>query len=717
MEKKFLVFSLIFFLYMIPSVSGESIVPTGEPVYIGVLLPLTGITGLPLLDALNYGVDQINSGGGIEGRPVRLICRDTMSGNLQTYAKELALDPRISVVIGPFLSDELFEISDLFIRNQKVLVSPSASSDEIFRAFAGTGNVWRTTTNDRDITSAIMQHLSAHQAQSVALLSPNTTEGKTFYDWIPFWAIETGINLTECIEYSSSDEIASDISKIDESNPDYIIFVDTGSSLDIQTVLTTLKNGNSSSHLYLIQPNVNKYGYIEEKSEALMIDVLLGGLGKVIHTSSISVPLPDDTLLLMSPSPDSDFVDGFTEFSGKESSYFVPEVYDALLVSAEIMCRFNANPSKSPMDAANTILLNENGMITPRTKFGIQSAFKIIQKGNVPVMTGATGLLTFASEGTDRKTPWYQTYLVKDEFVYEDPVFFQSLEKQEHSSDELPVQSSETMGQEKTTSVEGEFWAVIGGLTEDWINYRHQADALTMYQLVKEHGVPDDHIILLVYDDIPFHPRNSKPGEVYHIPDVEEVRNTAIPDYTGSLVNKQTIEDILTGTNTFSKNPVLGSDENATVLVYFASHGAEGGQLILGNGEERISSYELSSIINKMRQNKKFGRMLVILESCFSKATAAEVTTPGVLIMTASEKDETSKSDTYDSDLSNWISDEFSNNLISILRKSDNSLSVSELYKETFREVRSSHPSIVNNNNSFSLHTPVSVFFGESVPE
>ena len=125
-----------------------------------------------------------------------------------------------------------------------------------------------------------------------------------------------------------------------------------------------------------------------------------------------------------------------------------------------------------------------------------------------------------------------------------------------------------------------DFWAVIGAFSRDWTNYRHQADALTMYEFLKDRGVPDDHIILLVYDDIPSDKRNSKPGEVYHTPGEEEVRKRANPDYIGDQVNKQMLMDLLSGIPLHNEKPLLQSDKNSTVLIYLSSHGDPGGNLI-----------------------------------------------------------------------------------------------------------------------------------------
>ena len=45
-----------------------------------------------------------------------------------------------------------------------------------------------------------------------------------------------------------------------------------------------------------------------------------------------------------------------------------------------------------------------------------------------------------------------------------------------------------------------------------WFNYRHQADVCHAYQIVHAHGVPDDHIIVMMYDDIAYAKENLTPA-------------------------------------------------------------------------------------------------------------------------------------------------------------------------------------------------------------
>lgn len=701
----FLLILCSFISVCIPCVLSEE----DGPLHIGVLLPLNGPEGQPLYNALLLSQNQINEGGGIGGRPVQLILRDTSTGDLMKYAEDLAKDPRIKVVIGPYSSDDLFAVADVFIKKQKVLISPSASSDEIYRAFAGTGSVWRTVSNDGDITLVLLQHIKQNRGKNVALLTINSTYGNTFYDWIPYWAIEYNITITGEEKFSTLDDIAGAVDRLCKVRPDYLIFVHSGSGNEIRSAIETLKELNSSTIPYFIYPTVDKEGQILLRPDAQDQQKLLeSGIWNIHNISVLSTIIPNKTLMLMSKEWDPGFSKEY-KISKYGQSDYAPEVYDALLVASGVMARITAYPQKSPMNAALSILTNESGDLVPRTEEGFQSAFKQIQQGKTPVFTGATGPLLFKSEGTDRREPWYGTYRMEDGKIVSDPVLHQNLTKSDNKSG-LADNSTDLSITLVQNISQGDFWAVIGAFSREWTNYRHQADALTMYEYLKSQGVSDDHIILLIYDDIPTDKKNTRPGEVYHKPGEEEVRKRATPDYIGETVDKTTLTDVLFEKVESDGEPLLQSDENSTVLVYLSSHGVQGGDLLFGNDSKRITPDEFASIVDKMKEKKVFGRMLIVLESCFSGVIADSITTPGVIVMTASAQNETSKAASYDSALSTWLSDEFTTELISRLKNSDSSVTLRQLYQQIFYHVRSSHPTISMHNASLDI--PAGLFFG-----
>lgn len=49
-----------------------------------------------------------------------------------------------------------------------------------------------------------------------------------------------------------------------------------------------------------------------------------------------------------------------------------------------------------------------------------------------------------------------------------------------------------------------------------WNNYRHIANALSLYHSVKRLGIPDSQIILMLADQMPCNSRNCFPGEVFN---------------------------------------------------------------------------------------------------------------------------------------------------------------------------------------------------------
>ncbi|KAG7246339.1 hypothetical protein CRUP_017086, partial [Coryphaenoides rupestris] len=48
----------------------------------------------------------------------------------------------------------------------------------------------------------------------------------------------------------------------------------------------------------------------------------------------------------------------------------------------------------------------------------------------------------------------------------------------------------------------GANWVVIVAGSNGWYNYRHQADACHAYQIVHKNGIPEEQIVVMMYDDL-----------------------------------------------------------------------------------------------------------------------------------------------------------------------------------------------------------------------
>ena len=184
--------------------------------------------------------------------------------------------------------------------------------------------------------------------------------------------------------------------------------------------------------LYLLYPDIDPDNQVWDRADSETLQALLdSGLWKIDTVSTLSTKVPDGTLILMHKPWDSQFSEEYQAIAHGETSGYVPEAYDAVLTGAQVMARFTAFPDISPKTAALTVLTKGTGEPLPRTVQGIQTGLSNILAGEIPILTGATGPLTFREEGTDRLIPWYETYQIQEGTVREDPIVYRKTTKSE----------------------------------------------------------------------------------------------------------------------------------------------------------------------------------------------------------------------------------------------------------------------------------------------
>ena len=100
-----------------------------EPILIGYLPALTGpssSTGVGINRGIQLAVQEINAAGGIDGRQLELITRDTQSDPTKAVngAAELTRGQKVSVVFGPVNSGESLAVVPLLARANTPQVHP-----------------------------------------------------------------------------------------------------------------------------------------------------------------------------------------------------------------------------------------------------------------------------------------------------------------------------------------------------------------------------------------------------------------------------------------------------------------------------------------------------------------------------------------------------------------------------------------------------------------
>src|SRR6266849_1618196 len=100
-----------------------------EPIRIGFLPALTGpssSTGIAINRGTLLAVDEINGAGGVNGRKIELIVRDTQSDPTKAVngSAELSSRQKVNVIYGPLNSGEALAATPLIARDGVVQLHP-----------------------------------------------------------------------------------------------------------------------------------------------------------------------------------------------------------------------------------------------------------------------------------------------------------------------------------------------------------------------------------------------------------------------------------------------------------------------------------------------------------------------------------------------------------------------------------------------------------------
>ncbi|XP_032261709.1 legumain [Halichoerus grypus] len=227
----------------------------------------------------------------------------------------------------------------------------------------------------------------------------------------------------------------------------------------------------------------------------------------------------------------------------------------------------------------------------------------------------------------------------------------------------------------------GKHWVVIVAGSNGWYNYRHQADACHAYQIVHRNGIPDEQIIVMMYDDIANSEDNPTPGIVINRPNGSDVYAGVLKDYTGEDVTPQNFLAVLRGDEEAVKGKgsgkVLKSGPRDHVFVYFTDHGATG-ILVFPNDDLHVK--DLNETIRYMYEHKMYQKMVFYIEACESGSMMRHLPADiNVYATTAANPTESSYACYYDEKRSTYLGDWYS---VNWMEDSD----VEDLTKETLHK-------------------------------
>ncbi|KAJ7345119.1 hypothetical protein JRQ81_001069 [Phrynocephalus forsythii] len=227
----------------------------------------------------------------------------------------------------------------------------------------------------------------------------------------------------------------------------------------------------------------------------------------------------------------------------------------------------------------------------------------------------------------------------------------------------------------------GKHWVVIVAGSNGWYNYRHQADACHAYQIVHRNGIPDEQIVVMMYDDIADNEENPTPGIIINRPNGTDVYKGVVKDYVKEDVTPENFLAVLRGDVEAVKNKgsgkVLKSGPKDHVFVYFTDHGAPG---LLAFPYGDLKAQDLKETIQYMYHHKKYQKLVFYIEACESGSMMEQLPDNiNAYSTTASNSEESSYACYYDEKRQTYLGDWYS---VNWMEDSD----VEDLKKETLHK-------------------------------
>ena len=184
-------------------------------------------------------------------------------------------------------------------------------------------------------------------------------------------------------------------------------------------------------------------------------------------------------------------------------------------------------------------------------------------------------------------------------------------------------------------------WAILVAGSDGFWNYRHQADVSHAYQIMKAGGIPEDHIITMMYNDVASSSENPFPGELYNHPgdDVPDVYKGVVVDYEGKDNTPENFMKVLLGDESTGKK-VLKSTEEDNVFLFFSDHG---GSDVLCWPSSDLGKEDFQNTLKKMHEKKMYKHFVLYIEACYSGSMGVGFPEDlGITIVTAANDRESS---------------------------------------------------------------------------
>ena len=691
-----------------------------------------------LNEALSYDTLKIS---------LKLEWYDELSADLNALSRELAGREDLIAIIGPFGNESMAQFAPACQKTHKPLIAPTVTSEEIIRRYAVStaGNkqqtnkeafFWPLCESDVALTETMLKHYKTQAGQNdlkCAVFSPADRFGQTFYDWAPFHTRNLNLELESNQQFTTNQELL-------DLATEYLNSIDGTDSLatsfciaETTQQLFEVAGITEPSKTYFVFPSISEEG----------ITALKGNKTATLQGYQGFSPYAD---------PTTGFEQEYEHRFGVKPTFAECKFFDALLLSGlatiiyEHLAAFltQSQYAINMNEWINSIVI----MMADERDYGdsetqpiwrakdIHQYIESVLNADSKPLSGASGVIMFDSETRMQiaRTTYVNWQIDNNRIIhktYYGPNGKLATDSGNVFDEESALRDFADMATDQQQTIPypaltGQYAILVQG-SNSMNNYRHQADVLSVYQMLRQKGFDDDHIILIIDGALAFDPNNNEPGvirnymlghdllggndsvtnrewaqqfEGYSFFDIEYP--AAIVDYDTDSLDAADIADILTGKRSDHLPVVLPQDEGNNVLLYWSGHGRNvrhGGTDELVWRETVAGNGMTASLLRQTIEQMNYRKILTIVEPCYSEGVIQPLHgLTGVLAMSGASGDEQSWAENWNAVLGRygtWMYDRFTRNVVNYLTANPTA-SYRDFYLYCMQNTIGSHVKLVN---------------------
>ncbi|QYF90965.1 ABC transporter substrate-binding protein [Arthrobacter sp. PAMC25284] len=235
---------------------------TDAPLKLGSLLPTTGslaFLGPPEIAGVNLGIKEVNEAGGVLGKPVEIIHRDSgdTKTDIATQSTTSLLGQGVSAIIGAASSGVSKTVINQITGAGTIMFSPANTSPD-FTAWDDKGLYWRTAPSDVLQGKVLGNYMASCGAQTVGMIVLNDAYGTGLAENVKsaFEAAGGQVVAQELFNEGDS-QFSSQVDKVVAAKPDAIALITFDQAKSIVPLMTG--KGVKPTQLFMVDGNMTNY--------------------------------------------------------------------------------------------------------------------------------------------------------------------------------------------------------------------------------------------------------------------------------------------------------------------------------------------------------------------------------------------------------------------------------------------------------------------------